>query len=82
MCRTTESDAEYTSPQNQRVDELRMLLQAALESNDMDSAIEAAAELYEETGDDRAREVAESLVALLRERHIEDRKTNPEWQDL
>lgn len=81
MCRPTESNAEQDSPQSQRIDELRARLQTALESNDMDDAIEAAAELYEETGDERAREVAESLVALLRERHIQDRTSNPNWQN-
>ncbi|HIU23380.1 MAG TPA: hypothetical protein IAD17_00390 [Candidatus Coprovicinus avistercoris] len=59
----TESDRET----------LRSVLQAALENHDIDTGIEAAAELYEGTGDEQYKKVAEDLIALLRKRHVQER---------
>ncbi len=59
----TESDKET----------LRSALQTALENHDIDTGIEAAAELYEGTGDEQYKKVAENLIALLRERHVQER---------
>lgn len=65
--------AEQDEGQTGRAEELRELLRTSLEANDLEASVEAAAELYELTGDARAREVAEGLVGLLRERYVRER---------
>lgn len=67
------SDAATPGP-----DELRELLRTSLEANDLETAIEAAAQLYETTGDEGARDVAGQLVALLRDRHVREREAGGE----
>lgn len=65
--------AEQDDGRAGRAEGLRELLRTSLEANDLEASVEAAAELYELTGDARAREVAEGLVGLLRERHLRER---------